>query len=88
MRFKNKNIRTKNKDTRCAKPMWKHIFIMLTYANINIKDNITRLWCKIVPKSSVKQIEGNEGTYFYLYPFRDLVQRSFQRGFYVCKNIS
>ncbi len=46
--------------------------------------NITRLWCKIMPKIGVEQIKGNEGSYSYLYPFGDLVQRSFQRGFYVC----
>jgi hypothetical protein len=34
--------------------------------------NIIRLWCKIMCKISVKQIEGNEGSYFYLYPFEDL----------------
>jgi len=39
-----------------------------------------RLWCKIVAKISVKQIEGNKGFYLYLYPFEDLVQGSF----YVC----
>jgi hypothetical protein len=22
---------------KCARPMWKHIFIMLTYANMNMK---------------------------------------------------
>ncbi len=36
--------------------------------------NMTRLWCKIVPKISVEQTEGNEGSYFYLYPFGDLAQ--------------
>jgi hypothetical protein len=46
--------------------------------------NMTRLWCKIMPKTSVEQIEGNEGSYSYLYPFGDLAQRSFQKGFYVC----
>jgi hypothetical protein len=46
--------------------------------------NMTRLWCKIVPKIDVEQIERNKGSYFYLYPFRDLVQGSFQGGFYVC----
>jgi hypothetical protein len=35
-------------------------------------------------KTSVEQIEGNEGFYFYLYPFGDLAQGSFQGGFYVC----
>jgi hypothetical protein len=37
MWFKNKNIRIKSKYSRCAKQMWKHIFIMLTYANMNMK---------------------------------------------------
>jgi len=45
---------------------------------------MTKLWCKIVPKINVEQIEGNEGSYFYLNPFKDLAQSNFQRGFYVC----
>jgi hypothetical protein len=39
--------------------------------------NMIRLWCKIVPKTNVEQIEGDEGFYLYLYPFGDLIQRSF-----------
>jgi hypothetical protein len=46
--------------------------------------NMTRLWCKIMPKTTVEYIEKIEGCYFYLYPFADLVQRNFQGGFYVC----
>ncbi len=34
--------------------------------------NMTRLWCKIVFKTNVEQTKGNEGSYFYLYPFGDL----------------
>ncbi len=34
--------------------------------------NMTRLWCKIVPKIGVEEIERNEGSYFDLYPFGDL----------------
>jgi hypothetical protein len=37
--------------------------------------NITRLWCKTFK---------NDGSYFYLYPFGDLVQGNFQGGFYLC----
>jgi len=48
------------------------------------KRNMTRLWCKIMPKTNVEQIEGNEGSYFYLYPFGDLVQKNFQGSSYVC----
>jgi hypothetical protein len=49
---------------------------MLTYANIckhELEKNMTRLWCKIMPKIGVEKIEKNEGSYFYLYPFGDLV---------------
>jgi hypothetical protein len=59
----------------------------LYYANIcehEHENNLTRLWCKIVLKTNVEHIKGNERSYFYLYPFRDLGQRSFQGGFYVC----
>ncbi len=45
---------------------------MLTYVDMNMKKNMTRLWCKIMPKTNVEQIERNKGSYFYLYPFRDL----------------
>ncbi len=57
------------------------------YANIckhEHENNMTRLWCKIVWKIGVEQTKGNEGSYFYLYPFRDLAQGNFQEGFYVC----
>jgi hypothetical protein len=45
---------------------------------------LTKLWCKIVPKTGVKHVEGNERFYFYLDSFGDLAQGSFQGGFYVC----
>jgi hypothetical protein len=35
-------------------------------------------------KINVEQIEGNEESYFYLYPFKNLVQGGFQQGFYMC----
>jgi hypothetical protein len=56
----------------------------LYYVNIykhEHEKNMTRLWCKIVPKTSVEQIERNERSYSYLYPFRDLAQGNFQGGF-------
>jgi len=46
--------------------------------------NMTRLWCKIVFKTIVKHTEGNEGSYFYLYPFGDLGQGRSLIKFYVC----
>jgi len=53
---------------------------MLTYANMNN----TRLWCKIMLKIVVEHTKENEGSYSYLYPFGDLIQGSFQEGFYMC----
>ncbi len=57
---------------------------MLTYANMNMKKYMTRLWWKIVFKTNVEQTKANEGSYFYFYPFGDLAQENFQGGFYVC----
>jgi hypothetical protein len=45
--------------------------------------NMTKLLCKIMPKTNVEWIERNEGFYSYLYPFEDLVQRSFLKTFLV-----
>jgi hypothetical protein len=35
-------------------------------------------------KIDVEQIEKNEGSYIYLYPFGDLAEKCFQKSFYVC----
>jgi hypothetical protein len=46
--------------------------IDIYYTNIckhAYKKNMKNLWCTIVPKINVEQTEGNEGSYFYLYPF-------------------
>ncbi len=56
---------------------------MLTNANLNM----TRLWCKIVPKTNVEQIEGNEGSFFYLYPFGNLTQKNFKDVFMCASSI-
>jgi hypothetical protein len=57
------------------------------YANICKHEqgrNMTWLWCKIVHKTNVENIERNERSYLYLYLFGDVTQGSFQIGFYVC----
>jgi hypothetical protein len=64
-----------------------NVEINIYYVNIykyEHEKNMTRLWCEVVPKTNVEYIKGNKGSYFYLYPFGDLAQGSFQRGFYVC----
>jgi len=60
--------------------------INIYYVNIckhEHEKNMTRLWCKIMHKINVEQIEGNEEFYSYLYPFGDLTQGNFQGGFYM-----
>jgi hypothetical protein len=50
------------------------------YANIckcEHEKNMSRLWCKIVPKINIEQTKGNEGSHFYLYPFGYLDQGNF-----------
>ncbi len=47
------------------------------YANIRTHEHekiMTRLWCKIVPKTNVEQTKRNERFKTYLYPFGDLGQ--------------
>jgi hypothetical protein len=64
-----------------------NVKIYLYYVNIckqEYENNMIRLWFKIVLKTNVEQTKWNEGSYSYLYPFADLVQGSFQGGFYVC----
>ncbi len=60
-----------------------YLYYANTYKHEHEK-NMTRLQCKIMPKTNVGYNDGNERLYFYLYPFWDLIQRNFQRGFYVC----
>jgi hypothetical protein len=59
----------------------------LYYANIckhEYEKNMTMLWCKIVFQINVEHTKGNEGSYYYLYPFGHLTQGNFQGAFYMC----
>jgi hypothetical protein len=60
------------------------IFYCVNICKHEHEKKVTKLWCKIVFKINLEQIEGNEGSYFYLYPFGDLAQGSSKGGFYVC----
>jgi len=62
----------------------------LYYANAckhEHEKNMTRLWCKIIPKTNVEKTKGNEGSYLYLYPFGDLAQGRFKKSFMCASNI-
>ncbi len=74
---KTKNTWTKNKNIWCAKQTWKQIFIMLTYANMNMK----KTWKSYDARSCLRLMLSNlkelKGSYSYLYPFKDLTQERF-----------
>jgi hypothetical protein len=67
----------KNKNTKFARLTWKWIFLNFNMCKHEYENNMTRLWCKIVLKIDAKQTEGNEGSYYILYPFGDLIQIRF-----------
>jgi hypothetical protein len=53
------------------------------YANIckhEHEKNMIRIWCKVMPKTSVEQTEGNKRTYMYLYPFRIKLKEVFKEA--------
>jgi len=52
-------------------------FYYATMCKHEHEKNMIRLWCKIMSKTNVEQIEKNERSYFYLYSFGDLVQGNF-----------
>jgi hypothetical protein len=84
MWFKNKNTIIKNKNTRCVRHTWKQIFIMLTYANMNMKRTWENYGVRSCFKIGVEQTKRNGGPSSYLYLYRDLAQGSFQGGFCMC----
>jgi hypothetical protein len=54
------------------------------YANIckhEHENNMTRLWCKIVPKINVEQNERNEGSYSLFLPLWEHNSKKFSRRF-------
>jgi hypothetical protein len=61
----------------CKKNVETYIYYVIICKHEHEK-NMTRMWCKMLPKIYVEHINGNEGSYSYLYPFSDLTQRSFQ----------
>jgi hypothetical protein len=53
---------------------------------MNMKITWQGYGARLCLKIGVEQIEGNDRSYSYLYPFEDLTQGSLQGGFYVCIN--
>jgi hypothetical protein len=68
MWFKNKNTRIKNKNTRCVKPTWKWIFIMLTYANMNMKRTCQGYGVKSCLRLMLNKLKEIKGLIFIYTP--------------------
>jgi hypothetical protein len=83
MRFKNKKKKKEQEHEMCKTNMKTNVYYVNIY-KYEHKKNMIRLWRNIVPKVGIEQTEGNEGSYFYLYPCGNIAQRSFQGNFYVC----
>jgi hypothetical protein len=69
MWFKNQNTKTIKKNMRCARQTWKQIFIMLTYANMNMK----RTWqgygaklCLRLMLNKLNEMKGHTSIYIPL----------------------
>jgi hypothetical protein len=66
MWLKNKKTKTKIKNMRCAKQMWKWIFTMLTYVNMNMKRTWqgygVRLYLKLM-LNRLKEMKGPTSIY-------------------------
>jgi hypothetical protein len=73
-------MRIKSKDTKCVK-QYEFFFYCVNICKHKHEKNMTRLQWKIVLENNVKQTKKNEGSYFYLYPFGNLAQGSFQGSF-------
>ncbi len=68
------NLKTRPQDVQNKCDFFIYYVDICKYEHEN---NMTMLWCKIVLKTNVEHIKGNEGTYFYLYFFGDLTQGNF-----------
>ncbi len=49
----------------CKSNMKMDLYYVYIYKHEH-ENNMIRLWCKIMLKTGVEQIEGNEGSYFYI----------------------
>jgi len=78
------NYVIKKQEHKMCKTNIKTNFYYVNIYKYGHENNMTRLWCKIMPKTNVKHTKWNEGPYnSYLYPFGDLTKWSFHGDFCV-----
>jgi hypothetical protein len=62
--IKNKNTNIKNKNMKCAKQTWKCIFIMLIYANIDMRYDLK--FCLKLMLNKLNEMKGFTFIYTFL----------------------
>jgi hypothetical protein len=68
MWFKNKIIKTKIKNMKYARQTWKQIFIMLTYANMNMKRTWQSYGVKLCLRLVLNKLNVMENSNFIYTP--------------------
>jgi hypothetical protein len=68
MWFKKKITKTKNKNMKCARQTWKHICIMLTYANINMKKIWQGYSIRLCPRLVLNRLKEMKGLIYVYIP--------------------
>jgi hypothetical protein len=63
-----RNTRIKNKNMKCARPTWKQVFIMLTYANMNIKRTWQAYSVKLCLRLLLSRLKKMKGLTFIYTP--------------------
>ncbi len=77
-KMKHKNLKKKHEMCKI------NVEMDIYYVNIckhDYEKNMTRLWCKITPKTGVEHTKRNEGSYSYLYPFGTWLNKASKEAF-------
>jgi hypothetical protein len=67
-----------------VRQMWKQIFVILTYTNMNMKKTWQGYGARSCLKLVLNRLKEMRASYYYLYHFEDLAQESFERSFLMC----
>jgi hypothetical protein len=63
--------------------MQTNLYIVIKNEKKTHKRSKIRLWNKIVLWTNVEQTKSNDGFYFYLYPFGDLIKKNSNENFHM-----
>jgi hypothetical protein len=76
MWFRNKNTKIKNKNMKCVRSTWKQIFIMLTYANMNMEITWQGYGARSCLKLMLNKLKEMRGPIFIYTPLGTLLKEA------------